>query len=32
MNYMGLQGGILSVFMIGSVLVLSQVLNERNEL
>ena len=29
MNYMGLQGGILSARMIGSVLVLAQALSER---
>ena len=29
MNYMVLQGGVLSAFVIGSVLVLAQVLNER---
>ena len=30
MNYMVLQGGILLALMIGSVLVLAQVLNERS--
>ena len=29
MNYMVLQGGVLSALMIGSVLVLAQVLNEK---
>ena len=29
MNYMVLQGGILSALMLGSVLVLAQVLSER---
>ena len=29
MNYMVLQGGVLSVLIIGSVLVLIQVLNEK---